>query len=160
MGEFMNLRDKSAQQGRFRCVLWEQKRESVVSMSQTTSNFQSDAFGLTVRRDGLQNNVHSRYTHPQAFGHLTMYHVLSNVVAGTEKPSRNRSRQPKQPFSLAQTTVRVYAKAITGVFEGGHCWGGVGAQFLANYAPSDFLCAKVFSEKRGAGGYVFFSIMV
>lgn len=32
----------------------EQKRESVVSMSQTNSNFQSDAFGLVVRRDGLQ----------------------------------------------------------------------------------------------------------
>ena len=57
-----------------------------------------------------------------------------------------------------QTIVRVYAKAIAEFFPG-HCWGGVGAPFLANIAPEKYLYIKWFPEK-GAYGAMFFQVSV
>ena len=61
----------------------------------------------------------------------------------------NRLRLRKRPFA--------YTQKLSPDFFRGHCWGIVGALFLANCAPEKCLYTKAISE-IGAHGAMFFQI--
>ena len=74
---------------------------------------------------------------------------LKGLLATVRVSPNNRSRLRKRPFA--------YTQKLSPDFFQGHCWGIVGAQFLANRAPEKCLCIKGIPE-IGAHGAMFFRV--